>query len=232
MFASAIGEAVGGALPAALGVALSPIPIIAVILMLGTPRARTDGPAFAIGWVAGLVAVSTVVLVVTGMAGDANATGSTTSDSINWTQVGLGVLLLALAHKQWRKRPAPDESPEMPKWMATIDSLPPGKALGAGAALSGLNPKNLILTLAAASSIAQVPDITVGQEVVAVAVFVAIGSVTVVGSVLLYLVGGDRATKTLAEIKAFMSAHNAAIMTVIFLLLGAKLLGDGLGALS
>jgi hypothetical protein len=30
-------------LPSAVGVALSPVPIIAVILMLGTPRARSNG---------------------------------------------------------------------------------------------------------------------------------------------------------------------------------------------
>ena len=43
----------------------------------------------------------------------------------------------------------------MPKWMATIDRFTAGKSLGLGAALSGVNPKNLALTLAAAASIAQ-----------------------------------------------------------------------------
>jgi hypothetical protein len=55
-------QAVGGLLPSAVGVALSPVPIIAVILMLATPRARSTGSAFAIGWVAGLVVVSVIVL--------------------------------------------------------------------------------------------------------------------------------------------------------------------------
>ncbi len=50
-------QAIGDLLPSAVGVALSPVPIIAVILMLGTPRARTTGSAFALGWVAGLVIV-------------------------------------------------------------------------------------------------------------------------------------------------------------------------------
>ena len=59
-----MGQALGEVLPSAVGVALSPVPIIAVILMLGTPRARSNGPAFAVGWVLGLVAVSLLVLVV------------------------------------------------------------------------------------------------------------------------------------------------------------------------
>jgi hypothetical protein len=35
-----MGEAVGNVLPLAIGVAVSPVPIIAIVLMLGTPRAR------------------------------------------------------------------------------------------------------------------------------------------------------------------------------------------------
>jgi hypothetical protein len=57
-----MGQAVGGLLPAAVGVALSPLPIIAVILMLGTPKAPSNGPGFAAGWMAGLIVVSVIVI--------------------------------------------------------------------------------------------------------------------------------------------------------------------------
>ena len=43
----------------------------------------------------------------------------------------------------------------MPKWMQAVDTFSAGKALGLGAILSGLNPKNLALTVAAATAIAQ-----------------------------------------------------------------------------
>ncbi|HUK72944.1 MAG TPA: GAP family protein [Streptosporangiaceae bacterium] len=49
-----MGQAIGGSLPLAIGIALSPIPIIAVVLMLTTPRARANGPAFVLGWLLGL----------------------------------------------------------------------------------------------------------------------------------------------------------------------------------
>jgi hypothetical protein len=39
-------EANGQVLSSGLGVALSPLPIIAVVLMLATPRGRANGPAF------------------------------------------------------------------------------------------------------------------------------------------------------------------------------------------
>ena len=50
-----MGPVIGDFLPAAIGVAISPIPIIAVILMLLTPRARTNGPAFLVGWIVALL---------------------------------------------------------------------------------------------------------------------------------------------------------------------------------
>jgi hypothetical protein len=61
-----MGQAIGQLLPGAIGVALSPVPIIGVILMLSTQRARVTGPAFAAGWVIGIVAVSVIVLLVAG----------------------------------------------------------------------------------------------------------------------------------------------------------------------
>lgn len=49
-------------LPVAAAVALSPIPIIALGLVLGTPTGRRSGPPFALGWVLGLTVVSLIVV--------------------------------------------------------------------------------------------------------------------------------------------------------------------------
>jgi hypothetical protein len=43
---------------------------------------------------------------------------------------------------------------------------------------------------------------------------------------------GTKAKEILDEIKGFMAAHDAAIMTVLFLVLGAKLIGDAIAGLS
>ena len=119
----------------------------------------------------------------------------------------------------------------MPKWMASIDSFNPGKALGLGAVLSGANPKNLALTAAAAASIAQA-DLSGGQSAIAVAVFVVLASITVVGPVLFFVFASAKAAAPLASIKEFMSDHNAVIMMVVLLVLGAKLLGEGFGGVT
>jgi hypothetical protein len=64
-----MGPAIGDVILLALGVALSPIPIITVILMLLSPKAQENGPAFLVGWVAGLAGVSLVVTALSGNAG-------------------------------------------------------------------------------------------------------------------------------------------------------------------
>ena len=61
-----MGQAIGGTLPLAVGITLSPFPIIAVVLMLTTPRARRNGPAFVTGWLIGLAVVGAIVLAFAG----------------------------------------------------------------------------------------------------------------------------------------------------------------------
>jgi Sap, sulfolipid-1-addressing protein len=60
-----VGTVLGDLLPLAVGVAVSPVPIIAVILMLLAPRAGAASVGFAIGWVLGIVAVTVVTLLLT-----------------------------------------------------------------------------------------------------------------------------------------------------------------------
>ncbi len=223
-----MGQAIGDLLPAAIGVALSPVPIIAIVLILGTPRAKGNGLTFALGWIAGLTVVSVIVLLLFRGADDSS---SGTSTAVGWIKLVLGALFLLMAVQQWRARPRPGTEAATPKWMAAIDSVTPAKARGLGVLLSGANPKNLALTFAAAASIAQSGLSGIG-DAEAVALFVVLGSVTVVGPVVLYLVAPQQAATWLGSIKDFMAAHNAVIMMVVLLVLGAKLLGNGIQILT
>ncbi len=224
-----MGPAIGDILPLAIGVALSPVPIIAIVLMLATPRGRTNGIAFSLGWIAGLAIVAAIVLAAGGGSAADDSGEPSTWNSV--VKLGIGVAFLSLALRQWRGRPAPGEDPALPKWMHRIDDFAAGRSLGLGAVLSGVNPKNLGLTLAAALVIAQA-GLTTGQEVGVTAIYVALASVTIVGPVVLYLALGERSRAFLHGLRVWMTAHNAAIMTVLFVLIGAKLVGDGIRGLS
>ena len=150
--------------------------------------------------VVGLLAVSVVVLLLVGSGDDPDGD----DPGLDWLKIAIGILFLLMAAKQWTKRPKEGVEPEMPAWMATIDTATPPRAALLGAALSGANPRNLALTLAAVASIAEA-GLDAGDTAIAVALFIALGSVTVAGSVLFYLVDADRAARPLAAVKQFMS---------------------------
>ena len=222
-------ETIGQILALGVGVALSPVPIIAVVLMLGTPRARVNGPAFVAGWIVGLAVVGAIVLVVSGAAG-ANEDAEP-AKWVDWLKIVLGLLLGLVAVKQWRGRPREGASGELPTWMRAIDTFTPARAFAVAVALSGVNPKNLLLTVGAAATIAQA-GLPAGEEAIALAVFIAVGTLGVGIPVAIYFLLGDRARRILDELKAWMGAHNAAIMAVLCLVIGAKLIGDGISGLA
>jgi hypothetical protein len=94
-----------------------------------------------------------------------------------------------------------------------------------------VNPKNLIITLGAAAAIAQT-GIDAGQQAVALAVFIVVGTLGPGLPVAIYFVLGARAKHVLDDLKTWMAGHNAAIMAVLCLVIGAKLLGDGISGLA
>jgi len=143
----------------------------------------------------------------------------------------LGVLLLLVAVRQFRGRPRGGEQPQMPKWMSTIDRTTPFAALGLAALLSGANPKNLLLAVSGGATIAQT-GIPGGQQAIAYLVFALIGTLGVGVPVVIYFALGKRSERLLGELKDWMSQHNAVIMTVLCLIIAAKLVGDAIGSLA
>ena len=224
-----MGQGISAVLTFAVGVAISPVPIIAVILMLFSQRARVNGPLFLLGWVLALAVVSGVAYVLADQ-GDV-ATSSSASDTVAWGKIVFGVLFLLLAVRQWRSRPAPGVEPEMPKWMAGIDSFSPVKALVLGLLLAGVNPKNLLLTVGAAVGLAQL-GLPTSDAVVSLIVFVVVASLTIAGPVVYYLVGGAHAKAELDSLKGWLALHNAAVMAVLFVVFGVDLIAKGIPPLT
>ncbi len=220
-----MGQAVGSVLSLAVGVALSPIPIVAVVLMLATPRGRVNGPAFVLGWLFALAVVGTVVLLVAGGAGASNHGQPKTWVSILKLILGAATVLLAV--HQWHGRPRGDAQPGLPDWMQQIDSFTPLKSVGLAALLAGPNPKNLMLTGAAAAAVAGA-GISAGKQAIVLAIFVIIATVGVGIPLGIYYALGARSKKLLDDLRGWMIHNNQVIMSVLCLLIGAKLIGDAI----
>jgi Sap, sulfolipid-1-addressing protein len=70
-----------------------------------------------------------------------------------------------------------------------------------------------------------------GEQAVALGVFIVVATLGPGVPVAVYFALGDRAKPLLDELKLWLGDHNAAIMAVLCLVIGAKLIGDGISGL-
>ena len=143
----------------------------------------------------------------------------------------LGVVLLVLAWRRFRRRPRPGEKAPLPKWMAALDRFTPGRSLALGAMLGGIKPKNLILTAAAAAGIAQ-SGLGGAQQSAVLLLLILVASIGLIAPVAVYfLMGEAKAARVLDGWKTWLQANNSAVMIVLFVVFGVVLLGKGIGGL-
>ena len=219
-------EVIGEILPLAVGIAISPIPIIAAILMLLSPRAKRTSVGFLIGWLAGILVAVVLFTLLTSVIPQDNAGPSPVAGVI---KIILGALLLLLAIKQWRTRPAEGEQASMPKWMSAIDAMTAGKALGLGFLLSAVNPKNLLMAISAGVIVGSA-DLAVGQIAVVIIIFVLLAASTVLIPVIGYLIASARLAGPLDKLREWLVENNALIMAVLLLVIGVSVIGKGLAS--
>jgi hypothetical protein len=220
-----VGVVVGDLLPFAVVVAVSPVPVIAVVLLLLADRAAETGVGFLLGWVAGIAGATVGSLFLIGGAADP---GAGARSVLSWAALVLGVLLLPLAVRQWRSRPRPGEQPALPQWVGAIDRCTAVRAGGLGLVLSMASPKNLPVCLAAGAIIAG-DGLSSGREWWAVVAFTAVATSTVAVPVLAHAVLGSRVARPLEWLRRWLTAHGARATAALLLAIGVVLVGQGLG---
>lgn len=219
-----MGDVLGDLLPLAVGVAISPIPIVAAILMIMSAEAGSAGRGFAAGWVAGIAGVTVVVTLLAGpLGGSAHREPSAAGA---WLKILLGILLLALAVVQWRAR----ADKEIPGWMRAVDELTAGRAAELGAVLSAVNPKNLLLCLSAGVVIGS-SGTAVGGQIVAIVVFTVLAASSVLAVIVGYTLAADRLRTPLERLRTMLQDNNHIVLAIVLVLMGTVVLGKGLGGL-
>ncbi|MFD2757172.1 GAP family protein [Gulosibacter faecalis] len=220
-------EYIGATLPQAVGIAASPFPIIAVIILLMAPNSTPKAIVFLVGWVLGITAATTLFSFATlTVVGDSSAAES--QPVLGWFELVLGLILALLAVRQWRKRPRPGTEPEMPSWMSRVDGVKTPTAFVLGLGLS-MNPKNLIMA-ATAGSVFGATRVVVGDSVWMIVIFTVLATATVTVPVPVSLVAPRASAGALAKARAWLVANNATIMMVLFIVLSAQNIGAALQA--
>lgn len=222
-----MGPVIGDILPLAIGIAISPIPIIAAILMLLSPKASRTGVSFLIGWVAGIVVTVTAFTLLSALIPSGDPEQSAPIAGV--LKLVLGALLLLLAVRQWRSRPAPGTAAVLPQWMSAIDTMTAGRAFLLAFLLASVNPKNLLLGMSAGLTIGSA-GLSPSHEFLAIAIFSMLAAATVAVPVVAYLAAAQRMRAPLESLRTWLVAHNATVMSVVFLILGADVIGKGIAS--
>jgi hypothetical protein len=178
-----------------------------------------------------IVGVAGVLAILAAIAGTLNlSAGSGPSTGASILQLALGALLLVAALRQFRGRPKPGEQASMPKWMNGIAGFAPGKSLIVGVGIGALNPKNIIVGVAAAVTIASA-RLSAGQVAGAIAVYVLVAVLGVAAPLVVTLAMGEKAQTILDSWKTWLGQNNAVVMSVLFLIFAVVLIGKGIAGI-
>ena len=218
--------AFGAVLPVAVAVALSPLPIIAVVLVLLSPSGRPAGLAFLAGRVLG---VALIVLLVSAIS-DLLERSEDAEPTVAVLRVLVGAALVVLAVWKWRGRPRTAADSTLPAWMGAIESSSPAGAGRLAFLLSVANPKELLLGVGAGITIGSA-GLPLTATLTVAAGYTVIACVSVLVPVVVFVGAGDRIRERLNEVRVVLVRHNTAIMSVVLLVIGAALIGGGLADL-
>jgi Sap, sulfolipid-1-addressing protein len=214
-------EALAELLPLAVVIAVSPIPVLAVILMLLTERSTVNSAALLAGWA---LALAVIAGCVAALGLGSSESGEDPGTGLIVAQFALAALLLAGAVRRWRMH-SRGRGSRASRWLDRLGSVGPAGALALGFGLIALNPKDGLLTVAAGARLAE-GDPGAGAAAGALAVFVATSSGTIAAPIAAELALGDRAEPILKRSRAWLERNGNAAVAAVLLVLGVLVAGD------
>lgn len=216
----------GGILPLAVAAAISSMPIVAVSVILISPRRGESALPFLAGWVLGCLAVLIIgTLVAQALPVKPRREPETT---IAVLEIVIGIAMVGLGLLGFRRRSESGAGP-LPSWVNRIDTFGSLPAFGIGLALN-LRPKALLLA-AAASLVLRGGKLGPAESLVMIAVYTAIATSTVSIPTVMTLLFPHRMEPRLNAARQWLTDNGLLITAVVMILIGVVIAGVGLGNL-
>jgi hypothetical protein len=220
-----VGTAIGEILPLAVALALGPLPIIALVLILVSDNAGAKGIGFVVGRIVGLALIVAAGLVIFSMINDPGLVHrGHPRPAVSVGRMVIGVVLIALACRMWLRRNEPSKSSPLTR---RVDGLTAKGSVGLGLLVSVVDPTSLSLGFLSGIDVAAA-RVALPTAVAVAAAFVALATLTITVPLLVYFVGGQAARARLEGIKGWLLSNEKAVMMVLFLVIGAMLIGRGI----
>jgi len=200
-----------------LVITLSPLTLVAFILLLAAKGGIWKGLAFILGWMACLVAVIAAVLLTTG--GNPPRQHTAPSTAVLVVKALLGILLIWIGIRRRRRRGLPRKPPT---WMGWLDRMSPWAAVGFGAFMQ---PWSLVAI--GAATVVQAKLSTVGDWL-ALVVFCLLATSSFLVMELYAVLSPEAAAARLGRIRTWIDGHMDQAIILVSLALGGLLLADSI----
>jgi threonine/homoserine/homoserine lactone efflux protein len=200
-----------------LVITLSPLTLVAFILLLAAKGGIWKGLAFILGWMACLVAVIAAVLLTTG--GNPPRQHTAPSAAVLVVKALLGILLIWIGIRRRRRRGLPRKPPT---WMGWLDRMSPWAAVGFGAFMQ---PWSLVAI--GAATVVQAKLSTVGDWL-ALVMFCLLATSSFLVMELYAALSPEAAQARLGRIRTWIDTHTDQAIIIGSLALGGLLLADSI----
>ena len=206
-----------------LACAANPWGIMIAILLLDARRGHGVVWTYVLAWSG---SISVVIAALLAGLGAVFASGSDSANTaVSWILLVLGVVLLGFGVRRLLSPQGEAAPAETPRWLQAIESISYPAAF-----VLGIYSATYPMVIAAAGEILRA-DTTTGETAALAALFVVLGSSSVVAVAALGTFAPRRSAAFLDRMRAWVTAHNRAVITAILLVLGVFLAARGLGGL-
>ena len=203
-----------------LVITLEPNPLTAFILVLASKGGVRKGAGFIFGWLLSLAVVVALTILVTGNKPPKPSTAPSLAAIA--IKIAIGVALLLIALRQWRKMGKPKKPKKTPKWQTGIDNMSPWYAMG----LAPLTqPWGLV-----AAGVATIVEAKLSswQDYIALFLFCIVATAVYLALEIYAAFRPEKTQSFLATARAWIDSHTDQVIVVISLVLGFWLIGKSI----
>ena len=203
-----------------LAITLEPIPLTAFIIILASERGSRKGAAFVSGWLVSLGIVVAVTVLATGNSPPKSNTAPSLAALA--VKIALGVVLLLIALRQYRRLGQPKKPKKPPKWQASVDNMSPLYAM----ALAPLTqPWGLIA--AGAATVVQA-KLSSWEDYLALIYFCLLASASYLLMELYAIIRPDQTQDFLSRLRTWIETHTDLLIIWVSLVVGLWLIGKSI----
>ena len=203
-----------------LVITLEPIPLTAFILVLASKGGVRKGAAFIFGWLVSLAAVVALTVLATGNKPPKPNTGPSLAALA--VKILIGVVLVTIAVRQWRRMGKPKKPKKTPKWQTSIDNMSPWFAIALGPLVQ---PWGLV---AAGGAVIVGAKLSSWQSYIGLFLFCLIATITYLVMEIYAGFWPDRTQAFLARTRTWIDTHTDQVIIVVSLILGFYLIGKSI----